>query len=197
MIKAIIFGLGGVVFTDGTKKFKEYLAQKYNLPVDKVIGAIDGPLGTAYREGKVTRDLFWQSLQKQLGIGENADILAKTWIKKYQLVEETKNLIKDLRKKYRIFYLSDNVAERIDVLEKKYHFLPWFEGGIFSHEVGVRKPNLRIYHMIIEKIGIAPEEAVFIDDKVHFLEPARKLGLHVVHCDDPKNLRQKLSNILQ
>ncbi len=70
--------------------------------------------------------------------------------------------------------ISEN-RERIEQLEQKYHFLSFFSGGIFSHEVGMRKPDPRIYRMVLELARVNPDEAIYIDDKPHFLIPPQAL----------------------
>jgi hypothetical protein len=59
MIQAIFFDLGGVLFTNGTKKFVEYLTKTYSLDPDLIKETIDkGELPDAYRMGKISRDEF-------------------------------------------------------------------------------------------------------------------------------------------
>src|SRR3990167_2597682 len=177
MIKAIIFDLGGVLFTNGMRRFVKDISAKYNLEPERINAIIDGKTGSQYREAKITRDEFWKIVLKKLNIPERNDDLEEQWINGYELIEGTKDIILELEKKYKVYYLSDNVRERVDRLNNKYNFLEWFEGGIFSHEVGVRKPHPEIYRKALEKAQVEPTEAVFIDDKQTALEPAIKMGI--------------------
>src|SRR5258706_3578588 len=113
MIKAIIFDLGGVLFTNVTKSFARHIAGNHNLDYEKVYGVLSySDIGNAYREGKITRDDFYDSLKKQLGINDDTNELEQKWIDVYEIVEGTKQIIDELRKKYKIYFLSDNVKER-------------------------------------------------------------------------------------
>jgi putative hydrolase of the HAD superfamily len=56
-----------------------------------------------------------------------------------------------------------------------------FDGVVISGEVGIRKPDPRIYELGAERIGVAPAECVFVDDLDFNLEPARELGMATVH----------------
>ena len=192
MIKAIIFDLGGVLFTNGTKKFIKNLSAKYDLNPEKVKDMVDGEIGSQYREAKITRDKFWKTVREKLNITESADELESAWINGYELIKGTKDIILELAKKHRVYYLSDNVRERIEKLNSKYKFLDLFEDGIFSHEVGVRKPNPEIYKLALKKAMVNPNEAVFIDDKSHFLEPARQIGITTFLFTSPEELRKNL-----
>lgn len=190
MIKAIIFDLGGVLFTNGTKKFIEVISAQYNLDKKLVKDVIDGKIGSNYREAKITRNEFWQQVLEKLNINGNIDQLEDQWINGYELIKGTKDIIFELAKKYKVLYLSDNVRERVERINNKYGFMDWFESGIFSHEVGIRKPNPQIYKFVLKKAGVQPEEAVFIDDKAHFLKPAKQLGMTTFVFVTPERLRK-------
>jgi len=131
---------------------------------------------------------------KELDIQANIDELEQEWINGYQLIEETRDLVQELSKKYKVYFLSDNVKERVDQVSKKYNFLTWFKGGVFSHEEGIRKPNPAIYKIVLKKAEVKPEEAVFIDDKPHFLTPAKEIGMLTFLFETPEKLREELKD---
>lgn len=192
MIKAIIFDLGGVLFTNGTKKFIADISSKYSIDPETVKDIMDGDVGSQYREAKITRDQFWKTVLEKLNIKEDIKTLEDQWISGYDLIEGTRDIILDLAKKYKVYYLSDNVRERVERINDRYNFLEWFEDGIFSHEVGVRKPNPEIYKYTLNKAQVEPEEAVFIDDKQSALEPAKEMGITTILFESPELLRQRL-----
>lgn len=97
--------------------------------------------------------------------------------------------------KYKVYFLSDNVRERVEKINKKYNFIKCFEDGVFFHEVGIRKPNPKVYKIVLRKAGAKPEEAVSIDDKPQFLVPAERLGMNVVLFKSPRILRKKLHEL--
>jgi len=195
MIKAILFDLGGVLFTDGTKQFIAYLHDELGVDAQQSSNLLSGQLGSQYREGKIGRNKFWETFKQELDLTASEDELEQNWISGYRLNEATKSLIQELSRRYDVYYLSDNVQERIDVVESKYHFLNLFKDGIFSHVVGVRKPNPRIYKLALEKVDAEPSEVVFIDDKASALEPARELGMKTILFEDAETVRQKLAQM--
>ena len=56
-----------------------------------------------------------------------------------------------------------------------------FDGIVISGEEGFRKPDPRMYELGAQRIGVAPAECVFVDDLAFNLDPARELGMAVVH----------------
>ena len=195
MITTLLFDLGGVLFSNGTKTFIKELSISYSLPEQTIKEVIDGEIGSLYRESKISRDEFWRRVIEKLHLRESADILEQKWINGYDLITGTRDIIMQLSKNYHIFYLSDNVKERVDALDKRFDFKRLFSGGIFSHEVGVRKPNPKIYEFTLIKTNSKPEETLFIDDKPHLLEPAQKMGMSTLLFTSAPELKSQLEKI--
>jgi len=192
MVKAIIFDLGGVLFTNGTAAFVKKIMTRYGQDETTVRDVLDGRLGSLYRESKISREEFWREAKEALGLNEDMSELEREWIGSYELIEGTKNIIKMLARTYKVYFLSDNVRERVDELEQKYYFLSLFSGGIFSHEVGIRKPDARIYKIVLDLARVDSDEAIYIDDKPHFLSPAHALGMTTFAFTTPEHLREDL-----
>lgn len=192
-IKTVIFDLGGVYFTDGTKRAIDIISQRWNLDQSKVADVFKGKIGTAYRESQISHEEFWRQAKETLGIDAPMEELAEIWLNGYVPIEGTVEIIKELKEKgYEILYLSDNVQERIDYIEEKYHFLQYFKSGVFSHIAGVRKPNPKIYQLALEESSNPAENCVYIDDKPNLLEEADKLGMATIAFVNADETRKKL-----
>lgn len=192
-IKTVIFDLGGVYFTDGTKRAIDIISQRWNLEQSKVADVFKGKIGTAYRESQISHEEFWRQAKETLGIDAPMEELGEIWLNGYVPIEGTVEIIKELKEKgYEILYLSDNVQERIDYIEEKYHFLQYFKSGVFSHIAGVRKPNPKIYQLALEESSNPAENCVYIDDKPNLLEEADKLGMATIAFVNADETRKKL-----
>lgn len=195
MITTIIFDLGGVLFTNGTKRLVDFVSSEYSIEKEKVKAVMEGEIGKKYREAKIERHIFWEHFLKELHIQEDPDFLEEKWILGYELIEGTRDIVQDLSEKYRVYFLSDNVRHRVDRIHERYGFLDWFEGGIFSHEVGMKKPHPALYKLILQKAAAKAEEAVFIDDKPECLIPAVEIGMTAILFESPENLRKTLEEL--
>lgn len=72
--------------------------------------------------------------------------------------------------------------------------------GIFSQtflgaEIGILKPNAEIYTYVLNKLGVKPEEAVFIDDSIENVQGAEGVGIHGIVFQDAENLKKELHNL--
>ena len=60
---------------------------------------------------------------------------------------------------------------------------------------GVAKPDERIYRITLERLGVAPQEALFVDDSPVNVEAARKLGIQTVLFTTPEALERELEKL--
>jgi epoxide hydrolase-like predicted phosphatase len=71
-----------------------------------------------------------------------------------------------------------------------------FDGTVISGEEGTRKPDSRMYELGAERIGLAPEACVYVDDLPFNLEPAAALGMATVHHVDAGTTVAELERLL-
>jgi len=71
-----------------------------------------------------------------------------------------------------------------------------FDVFVESAVEGVRKPDPRIYQIVIERLGVAPIESVFVDDFIENVEAARSEGLYGIHFKGPDQARSELIELL-
>jgi epoxide hydrolase-like predicted phosphatase len=81
----------------------------------------------------------------------------------------------------RLGLLTNNVKEFGEHWRATFPIDELFEEVVDSSHVGMRKPEPEIYALICERMGIAPAEAVFVDDNADNVAAARGFGMHAVH----------------
>lgn len=195
MIKAGIWDLGGVLFTNGTKLFVKEISEKYGLDPKFVLEVMDGPIGSQYRESQISKDEFWAKAIKELNIKADPDELNNQWIDGYHLIEGTRDLVQELRANMPQYYLSDNVEERVQRINERTGFLKWFDGGLFSYEADVRKPNPKFYELGLQRAGVRAEDSFFVDDKESALVPFKEMGGKVILFTTPEECRKELEGM--
>ncbi len=67
-----------------------------------------------------------------------------------------------------------------------------FEPNIFSCDIGVRKPNAKSYEAVIERLGLKPEECLFVDNRADNIAGAQAVGMQTVQA---KNTTQTIADI--
>jgi len=92
----------------------------------------------------------------------------------------------------RLYALTNFSHETWPIARARFEFLARFEDVVVSGEVGMVKPDPRIYRLAIERCRLEPARTVFVDDLPANVEAARGEGLHAVHFTTPERLRDDL-----
>lgn len=91
--------------------------------------------------------------------------------------EGMRALIKELKRNYRVALLSNQNSDAHSVFEKKFGLTDLFDEQIVSGRVGVKKPDQKIFQVLLNNSKAKPQETVFIDDDAANVEAAKKLGI--------------------
>ena len=89
-------------------------------------------------------------------------------------------LIRRLRPHYRVSVLS-NADSTLPQRLRDVGISDLFEDVVCSAEVGVAKPEPRIYALAAKRLRLSPSECVFIDDSERNIDAARATGMHAVY----------------
>ena len=102
-------------------------------------------------------------------------------------------LLAELKKRYPLYLLSNTNAMHFDHIRKTYpHLFRHFRIAFPSHRVGHRKPDRQIYDAVLARIGLRPEDTIFIDDSPKFIEGAKKVGIHGILFRNILQLKKEL-----
>lgn len=81
----------------------------------------------------------------------------------------------------RLYFLSNMPAPFARVLERRHEFLHWFDGGVFSGDARLIKPDPAIYALLETRYGLEPARTVFMDDLLPNVAVARARGWRGIH----------------
>jgi 2-haloacid dehalogenase len=109
-------------------------------------------------------------------------------------IEGTVAVLEELRDRgTRLLALSNWSAETFPVARDRFPFLAWFEGIVISGEERAIKPEPAIFIALVERYGVEPADAVFVDDTAANVEAAGRLGFRTIRFRDPDDLRRRLA----
>jgi 2-haloacid dehalogenase len=109
-------------------------------------------------------------------------------------IAETVEIFRQLKfnTSLKLYALTNWSAETFPVALELYEFLHWFDGRLVSGEEKIRKPHNAIYQRLIDRFGIEPARAIYVDDNLRNVIPARELGFHGIHFTSPAQFREEL-----
>ncbi len=117
-------------------------------------------------------------------------------------IEATVDLLARLRDRresrgdVRLYYLSNMPAPYARALEERHPFIGWFDGGVFSGDVSLVKPDRAIFDLLADRHGLEPSQTVFVDDMPANVEAARQLGWHGIRFESAAALGDALATLL-
>jgi len=198
-IKTLIFDLGGVYFTPGSFLAIEKIREIYDIKNEKLLRDFfsDKPNseGNLLRKGLMTIDEFEEKLFLKLEINKKERKHTRyIWFGSYCIHYGIEDLIKALKKQYRLLIFSGNVRERVEYLDKKCDFLKYFDDTIFSFDYQKNKDDIEFYEELIKHIECEPSEAILIDDEKKNVKIARSLGFKGIHYYYTEKLVGDLKN---
>ncbi|HEY2317499.1 MAG TPA: HAD family phosphatase [Solirubrobacteraceae bacterium] len=92
----------------------------------------------------------------------------------------------------RLYALTNMETHTYPVRRERFEFLRWFEGTVVSSDVGIVKPDPRIFLLLLERYGLQAASTLLIDDSARNVEAARALGMPTVRFQSPEELRREL-----
>ena len=196
MIKVIIFDWGNVIEFFDDKLFYSKMPRLLKVNKD-LFKKIEFENRIKLEQGKIsTQEVINKlnnKLELKLTIKQYGEYIHKIGFTKINL--EIIKLIKELKKSYQIYLLSNNSKPSHDeIIKSKYHNL--FNKMLFSYQVKLQKPDPKIFKKIIKNTGFTAEECIFIDDLEKNCEGASKAGMYSIVFYNNNQLKNNLKKLL-
>ncbi len=197
-IKAVIFDMGGVILRTEDPLPRQQLAQEYHFQLNQFNESLFFSEESQLAEmGQVSEAQHWQNVLAGYHVpeGERQSFIGRFWSGD-RANKALIDLFGRLKGQYKVGLLSNAWDGARSTIQSQYNFLDVFDVSIFSAEVGLRKPDPRIYHLILDRLDVQPDEAVFIDDFPVNIEVARAVGLQAIRFTDTDLAIAELDRIL-
>jgi putative hydrolase of the HAD superfamily len=198
-IAAVLFDFGGVITTSPFEAFARYEARR-GLPPDflRRVNATDPDANAWARLERNEIDLaafdaaFAEESERLGHRVPGSDVLG---LLGGDLRPEMVRAVEVIASRLKTALLTNNVVG-MDPSGPIAEVLTHFDVIVESSVVGVRKPDPAFYALACDRLGIAPAEAVFLDDLGINLKPAAALGMRTIKVTDPVLALAELEHIL-
>lgn len=195
-VKAVVFDIGGVLerisgpepITDRWRQRLGLTDDEFDAAAGRVDRAAPSTMGTA-----VTATAYRQRWIAALGLSESQgdEFMRDLWDWYCgELDTELMSFAASLRPKYAAAILSNSGPGAREEEEARYGFSKVFDPIVYSHEVGLEKPDPAIYALTCDLLHVEPHEAVFLDDTQMSVDGANDYGMcAVLHKSTPDSIR--------
>ena len=191
-IRGVLFDWGGV-FTRGTfdGRVVRNLARRYGLPEERVAEAYFG-LVERLELGEWSLSRFWEELSRRLDVSDDYPAFERLFLGSVAPRPEVYQLLAALPDELVVGLLSNNYPVISSYLRAEGSF-DRFDAAVFSNEEGVKKPDPRAFELALERMGLAPEEVLFVDDNPDNIAAAERLGFKTHLFTEPQGLVEALA----
>jgi len=193
-MKILLFDLGGVCLSNHwSKEQREKFSKEFNLNFEEMENYHIKNV-KEINTGKLDEKSYFKNLfteqKKEPKIEEAINFTRKN------NYEDVLQFIKELKSKYKIFALTNEIKEAADFRIEKFKLKEYFDEIFVSSYIGMEKFNeSKIYKYVIKKLNAEAENIIFVDDKESNLIHAKELGIKTIHFKNLTQLKEDIKNI--
>lgn len=182
-IRAIIFDMGGVLIQTKDRTPRRTWEARLGLKEGELSTVVFGStIAARAMIGQADEASVWQDVARRLNLNdaELQKLIADFW----SCDDQDRDLVRfaqALRSRFTTAILSNAFLGARQSVSEHFQFDTLFDPMIISAEVGLAKPDARIFHLTAERVGVDPRAAIFIDDVLENVAAARAVGMCGVH----------------
>jgi glucose-1-phosphatase len=203
-IKNIIFDLGDVILNIDVPIASKSFADLSGREQSEILTIFkENELFRQFETGLMDEPTFRNYVREILNFPDLSDEAIDTaWNSLLlDLPPERVELLKKLATRYRLFLLSNTSSIHITQVNKILkastgveRLEDLFERVFLSYEMGLMKPDTRIYRDVLDKAGLKAEETLFLDDNADNIHGAAQLGIETIHVQKPVTILEYLKD---
>jgi glucose-1-phosphatase len=197
-IRAVVWDMGGVLVRTEDYSGRERLALQLGRPrleLEYLVFSSDSAMRAQL--GELDEAQHWENVRRELNLSpiELSEFQDDFW-RGDRLDFDLIEIIRSLRPANKTGLLSNNFPGLRSALRKQWNIEDAFDSIVISAEVGLLKPDARIYRLSLAELGILPNEAIFIDDFTRNLAGAEAVGMQVLQFHHSEQARVDLLHML-
>ena len=193
-IRAVIFDFGGVIVRTEDQSPRLKWAERLGVTPEVLSATVfDSDASTEATIGRVPAEAIWAHVAASFSL--DAATLAQLRSEFFAGDRRDDALVaflRGLRPAYKTGILSNAWSDGRQIIAGKFALGDAVDDLVVSAEVGVAKPDPRIYELATTRLGVRPDETIFVDDFMRNIDGARKFGMQAVHF---RNREQAIADV--
>ncbi len=196
-IRAAFFDLGGVIVRTEYQTPRQRLAERLGMEYEELEKLVFASSSSQQASlGQISAEQHWESVAKRLGrLASEAPRMREEFFAGDIVDRDLLDFIRALRPRIYTGIISNAWPDLREYIVKQ-KFDDAFDHLVISAEVGVMKPEARIYQIALEQAGVSPSEAVFVDDMPVNIEACQAVGMHGIPFRTPQQALAELRELL-
>lgn len=197
-IIAVIWDLGGVLVRTEDLTPRDDLAKRLGLSRNELNVLVFGtPEDSRAQLGEISHDEHWENIRQRLSLSaDEIPTMQREFFAGDQLDTDLIGYIRTLKLNYRSALLSNALSNMRIAINEDWHIADAFHLMVISAEVGLMKPDPAVYQLTLQRLGVKPSQAVFIDDFSENVAAAGQVGMHTILFQNTDQIRSDLQSLL-
>lgn len=197
-IKAVFFDFGGVIQRTEYQAPRQQLAQRFGMEYEDIDNIVfNSPTAKQATVGEIPVNKHWEAVAKRLKVDKKEIEKVEAEFFAGDLLDlSILEYLRSLRPRYVTGLISNAWSDMREYLIRK-KIDDAFEHLTISAEVGMAKPETKIYHLALEQAQVKAGEAVFVDDVLANIEACEAVGMKGIHFKDPHVSMEQLKKLLK
>jgi epoxide hydrolase-like predicted phosphatase len=180
-IKALIWDFEGVLLQTKYESAAKAIAACLDVPDAEIEQIFNGEFGTRVDKGEFSQNDLWDHMIKMLHLShEKRAALEEIFNTDFYLDQELLEDIRQYRRQFKTGLLTNFSEALRPMLNKQWKIESAFDEIVISCEIGLVKPDPKIYTYMLDCLNCSAEEAIFIDDREMNVTGAEEVGLHAI-----------------
>ena len=177
-IRAVLFDLGNTLLPFNHLRAARALTPYARKTPDALYQSFfDSVIQQEHDEGRLSGREFYERVRAMYELTCTYEQFVPIWNDIFWENAEMTALVSRLKANYRLVGISNTNRLHFEDARTRYAVVRDVATWILSYEVGARKPEASIFQRAIEAAGVAPQEIVYVDDRLDLIEAGRALGL--------------------
>ena len=194
--KVIIFDLGNVVVNFNMDASSAKIAALSGYPKNEIFKIFfDSDISRRHEIGELSGLEFYNEIKGRFDLNLTFGEFKAVWNDIFWENEPVCDLVRMLKKKYKILLLSNVGQLHFEYIDSKFRIMREFDEKITSYALGLRKPDEKIYRYAIERARARPDEIIYIDDRKELVSEAKKLGIVSIAFTNTAELVENLTEL--
>lgn len=196
-VRTVFIDFGGVIMRTEDRQPRIQAAQELGMTDGELEKIVFGSETAALAStGDIPEEAHWQAVAAALKRSrEEADRIVDRFFAGDRADAVLLDTLRSLRPERQVCLIS-NAWSGLRAFIAKQKFDDVFDHMVISAEVGLVKPDARIYRLALEEMHARPEESVFLDDVQANIEGARAVGMQGIHFTHPERALDELKRLL-
>ncbi|MCI0710355.1 MAG: HAD family phosphatase [Chloroflexi bacterium] len=197
-VRGVVFDIGGVLEYTPETGWIDKWNQRLTLKPDEIFQRLDA-MGLDGSIGPCTEAEWLSGFREVSGLAQDQidEFMNDLWTE-YVGYPNTDliNYFRDLRPRYQTAILSNSFVGAREREQALYGFEDITDFIVYSHEVGMSKPDKHVYKLTCERLKLPPAEVIFVDDHIECVDGARAIGMHGVLFENNEQTIAELEQYL-